>query len=300
LAFYIGSDTDSALTGGWTLPPRDTDKKIIHLDISEKEVGNNYRTAVPLIGDAAATLARMAERARTLRPEPQKDSPRIRELRQRAERYANALQPYWDSDETPVHPMRLLKELTARLPGSHLIVCDPGVSAIYTSAFYRVRRAGRVTVFNYSMGALGYAMPAAVGAACARPDCTVLCLTGDGSFGFAAGELETLARTGADVKVFLFNNCCFGWMKAAFRFSHEPEYFATDFGQVDYAAVSRGFGVSASRIGSPMDLGPVLDDVFASRGPAFVEVAAKSEDELVPPVPQWARRARELGLPNVY
>ena len=61
LIFFIGSSTDSAGTDKWTVPPRDTSAKIIQLDISEEEAGNNYPVDVILIGDVAATIEWMIE-----------------------------------------------------------------------------------------------------------------------------------------------------------------------------------------------------------------------------------------------
>jgi acetolactate synthase-1/2/3 large subunit len=150
------------------------------------------------------------------------------------------------------------------------------------------------------MSALGYAIPAFVGVHYARPDHCIVALTGDGSFGFCCGELATISRTGANTKVFLFNNGGFGWIKAALRFSYEPRYFACDLNPVDYVAVARGFGLPAWRVERNEELTAVLEQVFSSRGPAFVEVNATSEDELVPPVPDWVRRAAELGVPYIY
>jgi acetolactate synthase-1/2/3 large subunit len=196
--------------------------------------------------------------------------------------------------------VRFIRALSQHLPVQHVIVADPGVSAIYLSAFYRPERSGRSVVFNYSMGALGYAVPASVGAHYARPDHCVVALTGDGSFGLCCGELETIARVGANIKVVLFNNGCFGWIKAALRFSYQPRYFACDFGQVDYVKVAEGFGLRAYRVEDNQSLAAVLAQAFSTTGPAFIELIVPSEEELVPPVPKWAQRAAELRVRHIY
>jgi acetolactate synthase-1/2/3 large subunit len=301
LIFYVGSNTDSAGTAGWTLPSADSQARIIHLDISEAEVGNNYRTDVSLIGDARATLQRMVEYARSMTPQAAgKNADRVQEIQQRAQVYQQYVAKMMTSDSAGVHPLRLVRALSQHLPARHVIVADPGVSAIYPSAFHRVAKPGRSMVFNYSMGALGYAIPASVGAHYARPDHCIVALTGDGSFGLCCGELETIARTGGNIKVVLFNNGCFGWIKAALRFSYQPKYFACDFGQVDYVRIAQGFGLKAYRVEDNQALDTALGDTFGHAGPAFIEVLTASEEELVPPVPMWARRAAELGVPYIY
>jgi acetolactate synthase-1/2/3 large subunit len=301
LIFYIGSNTDSAGTAGWTLPPLGTDKKIIHLDISEAETGNSYRTHVSLIGDAKSTLMRMIEVAAS-RVEQSRycDLPRIREIRKRVERYGEYVTGLTESADGLVHPLRFIRELSRMAPDRHVIIADPGVSAIYLSAFFKTKRPGRTIVFNYSMGALGYAVPASVGAHYARLDDCVVVLTGDGSFGLCCGELETIARTQGNIKIFLFNNRGFGWIKAALRFSYKPKYFACDFNQIDHVRIAEGFGLAACRVESDEELDRVLEGVFDREGPVFVEVNTASEEDLVPPVPAWAVKAAELGLPYIY
>jgi acetolactate synthase-1/2/3 large subunit len=123
-------------------------------------------------------------------------------------------------------------------------------------------------------------------------------LVGDGSFGFTAGELETLNRLGGNNNVILFNNSSFGWIKAAATFSHGPEHatFATGFSDVDYPRIAEGFGLRAYSVEGPGELGPTLREAFALDEPTFIELKVMPEDELVPPVPSWIKRAGRLGL----
>ncbi len=89
-----------------------------------------------------------------------------------------------------------MAELSAALPEDAVIVCDPGTPTPYLAAYHRLPRAGRWFVAPRAHGALGYSLPAVVGAALARPGSRVVGLMGDGSFAMSAGELETIARLG--------------------------------------------------------------------------------------------------------
>lgn len=124
---------------------------------------------------------------------------------------------------------------------------------------------------------------------------------GDGSFGFTAGELETLSRVGGNNNVILFNNSSFGWIRAEAALSHGAELadFSTGFGDVDYLKIAEGFGLRAFQVSGPGDLGPTLREAFALDEPTFTELRVQPEDELVPPVPGWIRRAEELGFRHV-
>lgn len=294
--FFVGCNTDSAATDKWTIPPTDTEAKIIHLDISEAEVGNSYPTEVELIGDAKATLSRMIEAA-AVKTKSLEKLPRLEAIREEAAEYEAYVSELSSSDERPVHPVRFIRELSDAVPDDHVLVVDVGVSAIYTSTFYKVSRAGRSVLFNYAMGALGYAIPASVGARFARPDSCLVTLVGDGSFGFTAAELETVSRVGGNNNIILFNNGSYGWIKAAISFSQGYEYadFSTNFKEVDYPKIAEGFGLTAYRVEGPEQLGPTLKRVFSLDEPTFTELRVLPENELVPPVPAWARKAEVLG-----
>ena len=280
---------------------RDRGKKIIHLDISEAEAGNNYPTDVILIGDAKATLRVMIDLAKEKIEKRKYDEiPRIKEILKEAEEFKKRLEEHMNSDGRLINPVRFIKELSEVIPPNHIIVADPGVSAIYTSAFYKVKKPGRSIIFNYSLGALGYAIPASVGAHYARPNSCVVALTGDGSFGFTAGELETISRVGGNINIILFNNQSFGWIRAAIRFKYGPKYFATEFKEVDYMKIAEGFGLEALKIGESEEIRQVLQKTFKSDESTFIEVKVDPEDKFVPPVPSWVKKAREIGIEYIY
>jgi len=298
--FYIGCNTDSVATMKWTMPQSDTEVKIVHLDISEAEAGNNYPTDVILIGDAKATLQKMVE-ASIVDRGGYEEIPRIRAIQKEAKEYDAYISDLAGSGERPVHPLRFVKELSNAVPQDHTIVADVGISAIYTAAFFKVLNAGRSVLFNYAVGALGYALPASVGVHFARPESCTVALTGDGSFGFTAAELETINRVGGNINVILFNNGSFGWIKAEVSLSMGAQYsdFATNFEDTDYLKVAEGFGLTTFQAEEPSDLGPTLKEAFDLDGPTFTEIKVLPENELVPPVPGWMEKARRLGVRQI-
>ena len=301
LIFYIGCNTDSAATDKWTLPSFEEGKKIIHLDISEAEAGNNYPTEVILISDAKATLRIMIDLIKSsVKKEKYSEKPLIKRILKEKQEFEEKLKEYMELKDTFVNPLKFIAELSKNVPSNHVIVTDPGVSAIYTSAFYKVKQAGRTIIFNYSLGALGYAIPASVGAYFARPNSCIIALTGDGSFGFVAGELETISRIGGNINIILFNNQSFGWIRASIFFKYGPKYFATEFKPIDYIKIAEGFGLEAFRIVRSDDIEKVLRRTLYSTNPSFIEIVVRPEDKLVPPVPSWVMKAREMGIKYIY
>ncbi|MBT3285566.1 thiamine pyrophosphate-binding protein [Candidatus Bathyarchaeota archaeon] len=299
LIFFVGSSTDSAGTDKWTVPGVDTDAKIIQLDISEHEAGNNYDVDVILIGDAKATLGWMLELA-NVSPREMEKLPRIQALINAKEEHSVYVAGLMSSNEKPIHPVRFIKELQDALPDKRCLVMDVGTSAIYTSTFYKVPSAGRSMAYNFAMGSLGYALPTSVGASIARQDHSIATLVGDGSFGLAAAELETISRIGLNNNVIVVNNSSFGWIRAEWKLSYGDEYvdFATNFNEVDYPKIAEGFGLKANRITRPGEMSS-LKELFHSDEPSFTELVLQPEDMLVPPVPIWIRKAEKKGVRHV-
>ena len=298
--FYVGCSTDSAGTDSWSLPPLDTKARVIHLDISEADVGNVYLTEVILIGDAKATLLVMIQSSKLMKKQ-YADHPRIKALIKDFEEYQKYVSEQSSSAETPIHPLRFIKELSATLPKDYAMVLDVGSPGIYTSTYFKSKQAGRYFAYNYAMGSLGYAIPASIGARFARPNACIAALIGDGSFGFTAGELETVSRVGGSNHLILFNNNSYGWIRAEWQLSYGKEYvdWATNFKPVDYMKIADGFGLNASRVEKPEQLAPILREAFKSKEPTFTEIIFKPEDKLIPPVPSWIKKAEKQGLPHI-
>jgi acetolactate synthase-1/2/3 large subunit len=177
---------------------------------------------------------------------------------------------------------------------------DVGTSAIYTSTFYKVPKAGRSMAYNFAMGSLGYALPTSVGASIAKPDHCIATLVGDGSFGLTAAELETISRMGLNNNVIVINNSSFGWIRAEWKLSYGDEYvdFATNFKEVDYPKIAEGFGLNANRVTSPEQLSSLID-MFNSDEPSFIELVLQPEDLLIPPVPVWIQKAEKKGVRHI-
>ncbi len=295
---FLGCSTDSAGTDGWKKPAFGTEQFLLQIDAGEGELGNNYPQAVTLFGDLKATLRRMLE---MLGEEGfEKDEAWAENIRQKREEYTALCVARRQSFDSTVHPTKIVEALQKMAPRDVLYVADPGISAVYPAAFLKLPEAGRSFISNFSQGALGYATAASLGAWKAGGGRKVVNLTGDGSLGFCAGELETLARNGADITVILFHNRCFGWIRGTDAYEGETSFFATDFSETDYCTVARGFGFTAFLIREGEDPREILSKAFSLKGPVFVEIESLPEDKCFPPVPGWTEAARKKGMENCY
>jgi len=296
--FFVGTNTDSSSTDHWKLYGDPATKTFLHLDIAEAHVGNNFPVKVALVGDARATLDYMITLIRAEHPaldRPRLDLTEVKRTALDAVFNANIPMP-----EGTVSPVKLAQVLDKLLPADAIVTAEPGVAAIYPSALMSIREPGRRYLTNYSMGALGYSVPAAIGASFARPG-PVISLTGDGSLAFVLGDFETIRRSGKNVTVILMRNDTYGWIRGeAILLDDVDVPWTTDFHAVDYLKVAEGFGFRTARITSEDQIETALSEALAHPGADFIEMMVPSQDKIVPFVPGWVRAARERGLPYFY
>jgi acetolactate synthase-1/2/3 large subunit len=110
---------------------------------------------------------------------------------------------------------------------------------------------------------------------------------GDGSFGFTAGELETMVRCRVPVMMVVLANASFGWIKASQRAGYDKRYFGVDFMRTDHVRIAEAYGVKAFAVEDPADLRATLQRAAEHDGPALVDIATQPLEEAAAPVSQW-------------
>src|SRR5688572_5771064 len=172
---FVGCRAGSVTTERWRHPAPGK-AKIIHIDVDPAVPGRNYKVDVPLVGDAKLCLAMLMDAV----------SPREGDLTfvdaKKREKFA-AFEALAASNDTPIKPERVVREIDNLLENDSILVADPGTPCPYFSAFYQVKGTGRRYFSNRAHGALGYSLAAAIGAHVARPSVKTVAVMGDGSFG---------------------------------------------------------------------------------------------------------------------
>lgn len=293
--FFIGTNTDSSATDHGKLYGDISGKTFLHLDIAEAHVGNTFPVQVAMVGDARASLDYMVQLIRSEYTDLNRPKLDLTQMKR------TALDAVFNSNipmpEGCVSPVKLTQALDRLLPADATVTSEPGVSAIYPSALLSVREAGRRYITNYSMGALGYSVPAGIGAAFAK-DGPVVSFTGDGSLAFVLGDFETIARSGKNITVILCRNDTYGWIRGeAILLDDVDAPWTTDFGGVDYCKVAEGFGFQTTRITAEDQIETALQAALEHAGANFIEIRVPPQDQIVPFVPSWVEAAKEKGLP---
>ena len=286
LVVFVGCRAGSVTTERWRHPVPGK-VRVVHLDVDPAVIGVNYPTEVAVVGDARLALAALRDEvARYLEAPPQRPFGRETVARAKAEKFA-AFAELACSDATPIRPERIVAALQELLPPDALIVADAGTPCPYFSAYYELRGAGRHFITNRAHGALGYALPAAVGAHIGRPAARCVAVMGDGSFGFASGELETIARLGLPIAMVVIANATFGWIKAGQKSGFGGRYFSVDFTPGQHARIAEAYGIKAWRVEDPADLRPALLKALEAGVPTLVDVVSQPLHEARAPVSEW-------------
>ncbi|MEW6690018.1 MAG: thiamine pyrophosphate-binding protein [Pseudomonadota bacterium] len=280
LVVFVGCRAGSVTTERWRHPAPGT--RVIHIDVDSRVIGANYRTEVALLGDAKLVLRHLLSE---LKPGAKRKGNQVVE-EAKARKFA-AFRGLAAREDVPILPERIVATLQEVLPRDAVLVCDPGTPCPYFSAYYEFREPGRHFISNRAHGALGYAMAAAVGAHFGRPRAKTVAVMGDGSFGFTAGELETIARLKAPVMMVVISNASYGWIKAGQKAGFGQRYFSVDFSRTDHARVAAAFGVKAFEVEKPEDLKPAFAAAAEHGGPALVDVIAQPLQDARAPVSEW-------------
>ncbi len=286
LVMFIGCRAGSTTTEHWKFP--DSKALVIHLDADPMVIGTNYRTEVAMVGDALLSLTALNE---VLAPRLGQRASGVADghaiVHQARTEKARLFDELAHANATPIKPERVVDALNRHLPAEAIVVADPGTPCPYFSAYFNATQAGRHFITNRAHGALGFAMAAGIGAAVGRPNAMVVSVMGDGSFGFTCGELETIGRRRIPLKMLVFSNSVFGWIKASQKTGYGERYFSVDFNQTNHARVAEAFGIKAFRVEDPADLDQTIKSALAFDGPVLIDVVSQPLQDTAVPVSQW-------------
>jgi acetolactate synthase-1/2/3 large subunit len=249
-------------------PPRfAADLKVIHVDINPTQLGHNRAVDVPIAGDARAVLEQLRAEAEG-KIAPKRYEAWTGKLRTLDAEKGAEQDKAMSREETPIHPLRLCKEVRDFMRRDAILVVDGqeilnfGRQAIPTYVAGHRLNSG-------AFGTMGVGLPFGVGAKVARPNAQVLVLHGDGSYGINAMEIDTAVRHKIPVVVVISNNG--GWTADAPWTRPLPKP-GRNLGHTRYDRVAQELGAHGEFVEKPHDIRPALERAFASGKPAVVNV----------------------------
>ncbi|MCC5996179.1 MAG: acetolactate synthase 2 catalytic subunit [Oceanicaulis sp.] len=272
LLICVGARFDDRATGKLdTFAPG---AQVIHIDGDASEISKLRRANVALPGDIAAILTGL---------EPGRLD--IAAWRARCAQNAADWAFRYDAPGAGVYAPALLNELSRQAGDRFIATCDVGQHQMWVAQHCRFSRP-QAHLTSAGLGAMGYGIPAGIGALFAEPDATVITVTGDGSIMMNIQELATLRRYGLPLKIVLLDNSQLGMVRQWQELFYEQNFSEVDlYDNPDFAEVARAFGIEAFTVDRRADVPGAIDRLLKTRGPILAHVRIDPAENVWPLVP---------------
>ncbi|MDZ4295401.1 MAG: thiamine pyrophosphate-binding protein [Hydrogenophaga sp.] len=290
LLIWVGSKASQNTAMNWTLPLEG--QANISIDFDSSEHGRTSQPTVALCGDIRATLEAL-DTLVTAKPQAAWLA-RIAEVKAATQ---SALDQDMQNQQMPIVPPLVMAQVAQRLQANDVVISDASFSAGWIAQYIPATQSGRHFLYARGQGGLGYASPAAIGAAAVlrKIGGRVVTVAGDGGHSFAIGELATLAQNKMRVVNIVINNGTLGWLQMWQQLFFEDLRKSVDLAigdKPDFAAAATAMGLLGRRVSRPEELAEALDAAFAHDGPSLVEIMI---DPVATPIHGFQRR---LADPN--
>ncbi|GAB2889993.1 acetolactate synthase large subunit [Uliginosibacterium flavum] len=259
---------------------------IIHIDIDAAELGKIRRPDVAINGDVARVLALLEGHVQT--------NPR-RQWVDRVDELKLAHPLALPGVEDPRSHYGLVRAIADLLDDEAVIATDVGQHQMWVAQAYPFRRA-RQWLTSGGLGTMGFGMPAAIGAALAQPERTVVCFSGDGSLKMNIQEMDTAVEEDVNIKVVLMNNQSLGLVHQQQDMFYGQRIFSADYRrQTNFLKIAEGFGMQVYDLDSSDDPRALLAEALAAKGPALIHCSIDVNQKVFPIVPPGAANTEMIG-----
>ena len=249
--------------------------KIVHIDIDGAELGKTVTLAHGLRGDVKKTLQKLLPLLnKTEHPEWQAE----------IDQYIVEEQAALDSREG-MTPRNVITTLNRYLSENTPVATDVGQHQMWAAQYLNLKTSRRF-LSSGGLGTMGFGMGAAIGAAMATKERTVL-VTGDGSFGMNLNELATAVANKVPLVILLLNNNVLGMVRQWQTLFFDKHYSNTmlDERQTDFVKLAEAFGAKGSRALTLEELEDALTEAFACDGPYLIDCAIDKDEFVLPMLP---------------
>src|SRR6267154_2762780 len=285
LLLVFGARLDDRVTGD---PSRFAPQaRIVHFEIDPAQLDRVRACELPVIGDLAETIPTFHQAVSRVSLPNWSDWRAVAGGAERAE-----LDPRGLAQPT----IRFLDELFSRLPSDSIIVADVGQHQMWAAQRYR-SSSPRGFITSGGLGAMGFALPAAVGVQLAKPDNCVLCVSGDGGFQMNIQELATVHRLGLPIKMVIVDNKYLGMVRQWQQLFYARNYAETDLSDnPDFVEIAKAYKIHEWRLNEAAmaefpvseETGNLIENFLRSTGPELLVFDCAPEANVYPMVPAGA------------
>ena len=260
--------------------------KIIHIDIDPAELDKIKTAHIGIAADISEALGQLLPAV-------------FENSRKTWVDRSNQLKAEFPLDMTgsdnPRSHFGLIRSVAACLDDEAIIATDVGQHQMWVAQAYPLRRP-RQWLTSGELGTMGFGVPAAIGAALAERERTVVCFTGDGSIMMNIQELVTAAEENVNIKIVLMDNATLGLVHQQQTLFYGERLFASQFrSSPDFIKIAQGFGIAAVDLDSSTNPCATLMEAISRPGPCLIHASIDAEQKVYPMVPPGAANRDMIG-----
>ncbi|MGG1514062.1 thiamine pyrophosphate-binding protein [Paenibacillus oryzisoli] len=274
LLIVLGSRLDSRQTG--TRP--DTfarEATIIHVDIDDNELNAKVEADIAVKSDIRAFLDILNSSLENY------EKPDLQEWYRVIDIYREKYPTYSaEQKEDRIEPNRFIQHLSSVTPEGTAICLDVGQHQMWASQSFKLKKNQRL-LNSGGMGAMGFALPAAIGAALVTNE-DVVVIAGDGGIQVNIQELDTIVRLKLPVKIFVLNNSSLGMVRQFQDIYFNGRQQSTIYNNPDFTKIATSYGIPSYHITTPEETSEILATVFSTKGAVLVEVSLEQNTAVNP------------------
>ena len=287
LLISLGMRFDDRVTGRVsTFAPN---AQIIHVDVDPSEIGKNVRPTVPIVGDVRRVLRALL---------PQVKSALHTDWVQHIEQLRVDHPSHKIRETERLIPQSILKTLSEVTEGKATIVTGVGQHQMWAAQHYSFKEHNNL-ITSGGLGAMGFEVPAAIGAKVGRPDKPVWSIAGDGGFQMTLCELATAVENNIAVKFAIMNNNFLGMVRQWQDFFYDKAYTATAYTRnPDFVKLAEAYGIPGIRVTDKIQVESAIQWAMQEPGPVVVDFMVEPEENVYPMIPAGESLAELIEEPT--
>ncbi len=261
---------------------------IIHIDIDPTEIGKNVRVDVPIVGDVKNVLSALNKLITS-----NEHIDWIRQIDDWRKEHPSAE----IRDCEGLLPQFVIRKIYEVTRGEAIIVSGVGQNQMWAAQHYWYDKPNSLLSAG-GLGAMGFELPAAMGAKVGRPDEIVWCIAGDGGFQMTIQELATIVQEKIAVKIAILNNGFLGMIRQWQEMFYKKRYVAAVLNNPDFVKIAEAYGLPAVRVKRKEEVVPAIEQALAEPGPFLIDFMVEPEENVYPMVTPGATLAEVIEEPK--
>ncbi len=283
LMISIGVRFDDRVTG--KTDAFASQSQIVHIDIDPTSIRKNIPVTIPVVGDCKISLEHLNQLI---------DEVELGNLDEKRKPWFDQIEE-WKSTMTlayeqkdVIKPQFVVEKLYELTKGQAIITTEVGQNQMWAAQYYQYDKPNHY-ITSGGLGAMGFGLPAAIGAQVAFPEATVVDIAGDSSIQMNIQEMATAVQNGLPVKIVILNNGYMGMVRQWQELFYDKRYISTCMDCApDFVKLAEAYGAAGLRATKPEEVESVLAEGLKIPGPVIMDFVVEKEEGVYPMVPAGA------------